>query len=172
MKLIERYFIISLWVGLGGQLHAGAVCAESPVVAVETRAFGVCVESNVITVDTRTKLDLWMTSQGLVGEEAKFLATPFADGVTNLVKYACNLNGARADAGGLLPLGTSGLPYPEAGPGRLRMVALRRRDDPGLQYRAHFSQNLVAWTPVDVPAQITPINAVWERVTFESPNAI
>jgi hypothetical protein len=154
-------------------LQAGSVCAQSNVISVETRALGVCAESAVISVDTRTRLDLWLAQSGLADPMLGAAAIPFHDGVTNLQKYAFNLNPAQADARGLNALGNSGLPrpLPPINAQRLRVETLRRKDDPALTYRAEFSLDASNWLAVTTPTQITQINSIWEKVIFEAPTA-
>jgi hypothetical protein len=154
---------------LSSDLQAGSVCAESAVLPVETRLFGTCAESGVVSVDTRTSFDIWLAPVGLSLDLREPLAIPFQDGVSNLGKYAFNLNRAAADNHNLSPSGTSGLPYHRVVEGHLRLTSLRRKDDPALSYRAYFSHDLNTWSEVVLPLQIESLDTIWDRVTFESP---
>jgi hypothetical protein len=98
--------------------------------------------------------------------------TPQNDGVTNLEKFAFNLNPVAPDvrkltvgAGGL-----AGLPGGAQVGGKLRIEFLRRisSTNPGITYSAQFGSDLAGWSAVASPAG-TPIDGTWERVVVDDP---
>ncbi len=114
---------------------------------------------------------------GLSGEDARPDASPFGDGVTNLVKYAFNLDLARSDRRYLTVDGdeTAGLPkvyLKEEGDGGPFLVVeyLRRRNDE-LSYAAKFSTDLdsASFEAATADPQVIEIDAEWERVIVEEP---
>ena len=114
---------------------------------------------------------------GLTGNDALPTATPFKDGVENLLKYAFNMNLAGPDVSLLLPgTGTSGLPSitapDDAPPGTLRFEFLRRKGS-GLIYTPEKSTTLndPSWSPLSAVPVITSINDQWERVVYTEPPA-
>jgi hypothetical protein len=120
----------------------------------------------VIWTPTLSAYDSWAIAAGL-GAGADPAATPKSDGVTNLQKYAFNLDASKPDvrrlvvgAGGLV-----GLPgtVTDAGP-VLRMEFLRRKasTNPGITYTAQFGSDLIGWTAAT--GTPTSIDTTWERV--------
>ncbi|RYG98561.1 MAG: hypothetical protein EON58_06785, partial [Alphaproteobacteria bacterium] len=123
------------------------------------------------------KFVAFMSTAGLAQGNSGVLATPFDDGVSNLLKYAFNMNLAGPDSTRLVAGdGLSGLPaiaLENAGPAnqtapRLRIEYLRRKDS-GLLYIPEFSSDLAGsglepWTASAATAEIVPINEDWERV--------
>jgi hypothetical protein len=100
--------------------------------------------------------------------------TPQGDGVTNLEKFAFNMNALAPDVRHLT-VGASdpaGLPGGAYTGGKLRLEFLRRKagTNPGITYTAQFGSDLAGWLeiPVGTPAG-TSIDADWERVTVEDP---
>jgi hypothetical protein len=113
-----------------------------------------------------------ITAAGLTGNDALPTATPFNDGVENLLKYAFNMNLAGPDASTLPPgTGTSGLPSittPDAAPpGTLRFEFLRRKGS-GLIYTPQKSTTLngPGWSPLSAAPVVASINDQWERVVY------
>jgi hypothetical protein len=109
---------------------------------------------------------------GLTGDNALPNATPFNDGVENLLKYAFNMNLAGPDAGGLQSgTGTSGLPLintpDDAPPGTLRFEFLRRKGS-GLVYLPQKNTTLegTGWFPLTAVPAIEFIDDEWERVVY------
>jgi uncharacterized repeat protein (TIGR02543 family) len=101
---------------------------------------------------------------------------PQNDGVTNLMKYACNLNPLAPDVSKLTVGGsgeTKGLPVQSVAGGKIRMEFLRRKaaTNPGVTYSMQFSSGLgdVSWSTVNVSTTPpgTSVNAEWERVTVD-----
>ena len=119
--------------------------------------------------------DAAMTTAGLSGPNAALNATPYGDGVPNLLKYAFNLNLSGPDVATMTLGGSSGLPgitaQPTGGASVFRFEFLRRRNS-GLIYTPQRSGELgnpASWTPLnDVPTVIS-IDATWERVIYEEP---
>jgi hypothetical protein len=151
-------------------LLAGSTQAESPIITVETRAFGIGAETSDITVDTRTPFDFWTASMNLQGPASTLTAIPYHDGVTNLLKWAFNLSGNIPQHRIMDAQGTAGLPLGERISGnQLRFTCLRRKNIPGLSYIAKFSSDSISWQEITTPDTITAIDSEWERVTFVSP---
>lgn len=134
--------------------------------------------STTVTVDIVT-LASAIQDSGLTGDNALPNATPFNDGVENLLKYAFNMNLAGPDASTLPPgIGTGGLPAittPEDAPeGTLRFEFLRRKGS-GLVYAPRKSTTLdgATWSPLAAAPVVTSINDQWERVVYtEAPDLI
>jgi hypothetical protein len=127
---------------------------------------GAFTNVSVAWTPTLSAYDTWAIAAGL-GAGANPAATPKSDGVTNLQKYAFNLDASKPDvrrlvvgAGGLV-----GLPgtVTDAGP-VLRMEYLRRKasTNPGITYTAQFGSDLIGWTAAT--GTPTSIDATWERV--------
>jgi hypothetical protein len=113
--------------------------------------------------------DSWAAGAGL-GAGADPMATQKGDGVSNLEKFAFNLDASKADVRRLVVGGggLTGLPGTTliAGP-TLRLEYLRRKasSNPGITYVAQFGSDLTGW----VPATGTPtsIDDTWERVVVD-----
>jgi hypothetical protein len=109
---------------------------------------------------------------GLIGANAEPGATPFSDGVTNLIKYACNLNASGPDVRTLVPsTGTAGLPvmlYLNNPAPTIHYEFLRRKNS-GLTYKPLQTTTLTAgsWEPMTGTTTISNIDALWERVIVE-----
>lgn len=112
----------------------------------------------------------------LTAEDAEFDATPFDDGVSNLLKYAFNMNLQAADVHTMAADGESGLPHisilPNGADGTLRYTFVRRKNS-GLVYTPKKALNLTdpsSWIPLtDEEPQVTSIdgNDDWEVVIYE-----
>jgi hypothetical protein len=119
--------------------------------------------------------ELWAGEEGLLENDASPAATPFHDGVGNLLKYAFNLDGSGSDVSRLTPdTGTAGLPFfgiveSEEGP-VFRLEYLRRRNA-GLVYRPAVSTDLSpgSFVPMTGDETVTGIDIAWERVLLERP---
>lgn len=100
---------------------------------------------------------------------------PFGDGLSNLVKWAFNLDLGRPDrrvlgaaSGGVV----GGLPALQmvAGEGGLRPeFHYLRRSDGSLRYRPMVSEDLVNWQPLISAETVTPEGPGWERVKVSLP---
>jgi hypothetical protein len=117
----------------------------------------------------------WAAGEGLTGPAAQSSATPFHDGVPNLLKYAFNLDGDHADVRTLTPgTGTAGLPvFRLVGSGAqavLRAEYLRRVGG-GMTYTAKVSTTLASgsFAAMGGTVTITPIGVAWERVVVDEP---
>ncbi|MCW1887665.1 choice-of-anchor D domain-containing protein [Luteolibacter flavescens] len=115
----------------------------------------------------------WAQDAGLTGAAAEASATPFGDGVPNLLKYAFNMDGTRPDRRMLTAEGTAGLPLIEVDTSLgvvILHVSYLRRVGSGLIYTPQSSVNLRDFTqmfPNMGNEVVTPINGEWERVTIQ-----
>ena len=114
----------------------------------------------------------WAASIGLAESDAMPDATPFHDGIQNLLKYAFNMNAKGPDASILSESSNSGLPRTTVnGTGEqpvLRVEFLRRKGV-GLIYTAQRATSLADFEPMDGTETVTSIDAQWERVSIEAP---
>ncbi|NQX02307.1 hypothetical protein HQ447_16735 [bacterium] len=116
----------------------------------------------------------WAAAASLAHEAAIADAVPYGDGISNLLKYAFNLDGSRPDskiltsgAGNLSGLPNVSLVTLENGRAALRLEYLRRRNA-GLTYVPEIGAQLGSWQPLDQVPVITPINEQWERAVMMS----
>lgn len=116
-----------------------------------------------------------LVAAGLSGPNAALNATPYGDGVANLLKYAFNMNLNGPDAATLPPGGSSGLPgitaQPNGGVSVFRFEFLRRKNS-GLIYTPQKSGELAnptSWVPLTDSPTVIYIDATWERVIYEEP---
>jgi hypothetical protein len=101
-------------------------------------------------------------------------ATAQADGISNALKFAFNLDPTQSITGAARTLtpgtGREGLPSITligSGPtNRLRIEYIRRIAAPGLSYSAEFGSTLGVWTPV-TGGTVSAIDTQWERVVVE-----
>lgn len=111
---------------------------------------------------------------GLTGSDALPEATPFNDGIPNLLKFAFNMNLAGPDNSTLEAGGNSGLPsailIKETGADFWRFEYVRRRNS-GLIYTPQRSNTLnnADFAPMPGASTITEIDAEWERVMIDQP---
>ena len=109
----------------------------------------------------------WASSAGL-GTDADPAASPQHDGVTNLQKFAFNLDPSKPDVR-KLTVGagsTAGLPGTTTLAGPVLQIEFIRRKastNPGITYTAQVGSDLSGWTPATGPA--VSIDSTWERVT-------
>ncbi|MGV3663715.1 MAG: choice-of-anchor D domain-containing protein [Prosthecobacter sp.] len=102
-------------------------------------------------------------------------ATPHHDGVSNLMKYAFNMDADRPDNRVMARgTGTAGLPVitpAQAGTTPVFRFEFLRRIGSGLVYTPQRSSTLApgSWTPLTSTPTIVPISAQWERVIYEEP---
>ena len=114
----------------------------------------------------------WATAAGLTGANAALTATPFNDGVENILKYAFNMNASGPDVSVLTPGGNAGLPQisvDTSGAVPVLRVAFLRRKGSGLIYTPQRSNSLGSFVGMAGTQTVTSINAQWERVTVEEP---
>lgn len=101
--------------------------------------------------------------------------TPQGDGVTNLMKFACNLDATIPDVRSLaVGAGdTAGLPGGARVGGVLRLEYLRRKasTNPGITYIPQFSSDVGMWDDFSGAEQVTPVEGepTWERVVIDDP---
>ena len=122
---------------------------------------GVSAESNFMA---------WAATAGLTGVRAEPGAIPHGDGVTNLLKYAFNMNVSRSDVSQLTSGGTAGLPkitLDSIGAQRILRVEFVRRIGSGLVYTPQRSNALGEFVGLTAIPIVTPINAQWELVRIE-----
>ena len=128
-------------------------------------------------MNAMTGFAAWVADNGLTGATAGMLATPQGDGISNLVKYAFNIDPSLDGHITLLPSsGSSGLPYVSRqaiGTGRLTIEYLRRKSATDISYTVQFSENLSSppaagsWAASVSEVSVTEIDADWERVIVE-----
>lgn len=152
-------FSTNFWVRIKSVLGTSTVYANSNTAAVTVNP-------------ALTPFETW--ASGLPVGQRGANQTPMGDGVTNLEKFAFNLNPLAPDVRHLTVGAnmTAGLPGGAYTGGVLRIEFLRRKatTNPGITYTAQFGSDLGGWTdiPVGTPAG-TSIDATWERVTVNDP---
>ncbi len=117
----------------------------------------------------------WASSfPGISGADTAPEATPFNDGIANLLKYAFNvpLDGPRV-AQMTQGTGTSGMPAitfdtTTGTPTSLRIEFLRRKSS-GLIYTPQYGYTLASFVPTTAAPVVTSIDANWERVVVVQP---
>jgi hypothetical protein len=127
------------------------------------------------TLSASGAFNIATSTAGLSGPSAALDASPFNDGVKNLLKYAFNMNLSGPDSATMPLGGSSGLPgitaQQNGGASVFRFEFLRRKNS-GLIYTPQKSpdiSNPALWTNLtDVPTVIS-IDAVWERVVYDEP---
>ena len=116
------------------------------------------------------------------------LGNPSGDGISNLMKFACNLAPEEGDLlvpaspRSLPPGGSAGLPvlFHDEADGRRMFQYLRRipapdssdtdvRPTPNISYFLERSPGLSGWTDDDAPEEVAPIDSEWERVSLPVP---
>ncbi len=117
-----------------------------------------------------------MAAAGLTGEDALPTATPFGDGVANLLNYAFNMNLGGPETHAMPDTaGTSGLPLTTVQPAGADTAVLQirfvRRVNSGLVYTPKKSPSLEAgfWEPFTASPVVTPIDEDWETVHYSEP---
>lgn len=124
--------------------------------------------SPIATVTTATQLASWSAMN--FGRTDVPLEDVDAGGVSNLVRYAYNL-GIADPLTVVQPGDATGLPriWYDSGLGRLRVELVRRRPaaEPGVVYAVQFSNDLKSWEDARTPLASVPVDALWERLTFE-----
>jgi hypothetical protein len=103
----------------------------------------------------------------LRGNEAASDAIPHGDGLSNLLKYAFNLDLSRADRRTLVAgTGISGLPVLTAGSegNPVRRLEYLRRAGSELVYTPEVSSDLETWSPLAELPRVQRIDERWERV--------
>jgi len=154
--------------------------------ATGTRSATISVASNDITNNPYTfqitgsatipvTFDSWLQGTTLAGGDAEPEATPFGDGVSNLLKYAFNLDPNGPDSRQLTPVtGTAGLPVvavTQPGPDFAVRIEFLRRKNSDLIYTPKRSYTLspASFTAIIMPPPIvTAIDGEWERVVVNA----
>ena len=171
--ILQISLILLVVLGMLQNGHAVIVSAESNIISIETRAFGTGGETSPIIVDTRITYQEWASSANLVPPDDGATAMPHHDGVTNLNKFAFNMDASKPDSHAMIAEGSSGWPIGEVvtqdGNSVLCLVSVRRRDSVGLNYKALFSRDSATWIEVTAPVQVTPLSSIWERVRYQVP---
>lgn len=117
----------------------------------------------------------WAGESGLTGNAALPESMPFGDGIANLLKYSCNMNGSGPDVRSLVAgTGTVGLPVltrDVSGPMPVFRFEYLRRKVGGLVYSPVQSSSLSAgaWQPLTGTVIVTDLSGTWERVVIEHP---
>jgi hypothetical protein len=116
-----------------------------------------------------TPFDAW--AAGLPAGQDGPDDTPQGDGVSNLLKFASNLDATVPDVR-RLTVGagdTAGLPGGATVGGVLRLEYLRRKasTNPGITYRPQFSGDLGTWHDFSAAETVSSIDATWERVVID-----
>lgn len=110
----------------------------------------------------------WTSSSGLSGNNALPSSSPAQDGVSNLLKFAFNLDPTRADLRVLKSaIGTAGLPLfslERSGSLHLFRVEYLRRKASDLQYTPMITTDLRNFQPMAGTTTVTSIDNTWERV--------
>ncbi|MBK8039227.1 MAG: hypothetical protein IPK22_19150 [Verrucomicrobiaceae bacterium] len=102
-------------------------------------------------------------------------ATPHNDGVSNLLKFAFNMNGGGPDVQTMPPGGSSGLPGITTQPNGANSIfrfEFVRRIGSGLIYTPQKSPDITnpaLWNNLTDAPTVIPIDAFWERVVYEEP---
>lgn len=119
--------------------------------------------------------DTVLAAASLTGLGATPTATPYNDGVKNLVKYAFNMNLSGPDSSTMLPNGSRGLPAITAvtsggRPEYIRVEFIRRRNS-GLLYTPLYSTagDLIHFAPMTATPVVTIIDPNWERIVVVQP---
>lgn len=111
----------------------------------------------------------WVTIHGLAGNNALPSSNPARDGVSNLLKFAFNLDPTRSDPRVLASGGTAGLPLVSLERGGIlhvfRIEYLRRKATE-LQYTPMITTDLRNYEPMTGTSTITSIDNTWERVVI------
>ncbi len=131
--------------------------------------------SRTFTVGSaRTLFDGAASSSGLAGSDAMPDATPFGGSVTNLEKYAFNMDLGAFDLHTMTDGGTSGLPLLQqievADTPHWSLQFVRRKGS-GIVYTPKTSGTLVegSFVAVSDPGTVTSIDETWERVEIKAP---
>ncbi|MDB6004807.1 MAG: hypothetical protein JWR15_1794 [Prosthecobacter sp.] len=134
---------------------------------------GVSLPSSTSLVATLSRIAEWrLQNYGTTAPTGTAASTATGrDGVSNLAKYAFNLQSAEAPAQVQPGTGDRGLPTTGVDPGtkRLRVEFIRRKSSsaPGVSYQVEFSSDLSGFAPGGSAVQVVSIDANLERVVWE-----
>lgn len=130
-------------------------------------------EISFVIPSSVTLFNEWAAAAGLSGAEAALGAMPFHDGVGNLLKFAFNMDAARADVRRVEPgTGIHGLPDIRLQTGGIQplfRIEFLRRKGGVLGYVPKISTDMNVFEPMTGNTTITPVDASWERVVIEKP---
>jgi hypothetical protein len=108
----------------------------------------------------------------LSGINATPTATPFNDKVSNLLKFAFNMNASGPDVRVLATDGVAGLPQvtlDRSGAQPVLRLQFLRRKSSGLIYTPQRSSNLGDFVEMTGTQTVTSIDSQWERVSISEP---
>lgn len=133
------------------------------------------IDFTIATPGTTGLVTAFANGAGLAANDALPLATPFNDGIENLLKFAFNMNASGPDSSTLQTgSGTSGLPalsLDNSGPETVLRVEFIRRKNAGLVYVAKRSTSLApgSFAAMTGTETVTPIDDQFERVVISDP---
>jgi hypothetical protein len=147
-------------------LFTGIITASNGTSPNATQSFSINIAQN--------SYDDWTTQAGLSPAQKGPMETPQNDGVTNLEKFAFNMNPTAPDVRMLTvgAAGTAGLPGGALVTGKLRIEFVRRKaaTNPGITYTPQFCSGLGIWDDfTGAPVSVTSIDPTWERVVVDDP---
>lgn len=112
----------------------------------------------------------WTSTSGLSGNSALPSSSPARDGLSNLLKFAFNLDPTRADLRVLKSAtGTAGQPFfslERSGSFHFFRVEFLRRKATDLQYTPMLTTDLRNFEPMTGTTTVTSIDNTWERVVI------
>jgi|GEM_PF-1205303 len=99
---------------------------------------------------------------------------PMNDSVSNLMKFACNMNTSAPDTRKLTvgANGLAGLPGSACVSGKLRIEYIRRKacTNPCIAYTIQFSSDSSSWVDYTSTPTVNSIDGTWERVVVDDPS--
>ena len=156
-------------VSLGDDNHYGPGTFLSYPATLGSMTFTIMVDPSAQSLAT------WAASFGLTGNNALPNSTPGNDTITNLMKFACNMNPTPGNYYHLTAgTGTSGLPLVTVttsnGVTTLCIEFIRRKCG-GITYWPQSTQNpgTGPWLPITGTPTVTNIDSTWERVKICTP---
>ena len=129
-----------------------------------------CEKAFIINIVDVMEFPEWASSFSLIEADAEPGATPFNDGIENLLKYAFNMNATGPDVRVLMVGGYVGLPMialDSSGSQPVLRVEFLRRRGSGLIYIPQRSNTLGDFVAMTGTPTVTAIDAEWERVSVE-----
>jgi alpha-tubulin suppressor-like RCC1 family protein len=151
---------------------AGIVTIRASQAGNASYAAAPSIDGSFTVATSAALLANWAASTGLSGANALPTASPFNDGVQNLLKFAFNMNATSPDVSVLATGGTAGLPQvvlDKTGTQPVLRVVFLRRKVSGLIYTPQRSTTLGSFVAMSGTPTVTTIDAQWERVTIEEP---
>jgi M6 family metalloprotease-like protein len=130
-----------------------------------TRDFSLTINSALFT---------WLAAAGISPDQCGPEQTPQQDGVSNLLKFAFNMDPTRPDVRHLIvgQNAPAGLPGGARVGGKLRLEFLRRKasTSPGVTYTPQFSSGVGSWVDFTGTLTGTAVDSAWERVVVDDPS--